>query len=136
MIRLITRGEAFVPIRQQIEQRLLVLGTEAQVKLRIQPVVGAVITVLAPAYLREQAALVPGVQQAVDRIAAPAGSEDATLMMARVQARGGLASYMIFGTELSAGHHNEKFDFDESVMTVAVDTLARVALNFPWQRGV
>ncbi|MCX2316331.1 peptidase M20, partial [Klebsiella quasipneumoniae] len=88
------------------------------------------------AYLREQAARVPGVQQAVDRIAAPAGSEDATLMMARVQARGGLASYMIFGTELSAGHHNEKFDFDESVMTVAVDTLARVALNFPWQRGV
>ncbi|HIB5902383.1 peptidase M20, partial [Klebsiella pneumoniae] len=50
--------------------------------------------------------------------------------------RGGLASYMIFGTELSAGHHNEKFDFDESVMAVAVETLARVALNFPWQRGV
>lgn len=43
---------------------------------------------------------------------------------------------MIFGTELSAGHHNEKFDFDESVMAVAVETLARVALNFPWQRGV
>ena len=87
-------------------------------------------------YLREQAARVPSVQQAVDRIAAPAGSEDATLMMARVQARGGLASYMIFGTELSAGHHNDKFDFDESVMAVAVETLARVALNFPWQRGV
>lgn len=34
-------------------------------------------------------------------------------MMARVQARGGLASYMIFGTELSAGHHNEEFDHDE-----------------------
>jgi aminobenzoyl-glutamate utilization protein A len=28
-------------------------------------------------------------------------------MMARVQQRGGLASYMVFGTELSAGHHNE-----------------------------
>lgn len=38
---------------------------------------------------------------------------------------------MIFGTELSAGHHNEKFDFDENVMTLAVETLARVALNFP-----
>ncbi|SXE93492.1 peptidase subunit A [Klebsiella variicola] len=48
----------------------------------------------------------------------------------------GLASYMIFGTELSAGHHNEKFDFDESVMALAVETLARIALNFPWQRGV
>lgn len=57
-------------------------------------------------------------------------------MMARVQERGGLASYMIFGTELSAGHHNEKFDFDENVMTLAVETLARVALNFHWQRGV
>ncbi|MDX6941125.1 peptidase M20, partial [Enterobacter kobei] len=50
-------------------------------------------------YLREQAAQVPGVIEAVDHIAAPAGSEDATLMMARVQERGGLASYMIFGTE-------------------------------------
>ncbi|WP_049079306.1 M20 family metallo-hydrolase [Klebsiella michiganensis] len=87
-------------------------------------------------YLRQQTAQVPGVKQAVDRIAAPAGSEDATLMMARVQERGGLASYMIFGTELSAGHHNQKFDFDENVMTLAVETLARVALNFPWQRGV
>ncbi len=87
-------------------------------------------------YLRQQTAQVPGVKQAVDRIAAPAGSEDATLMMARVQERGGLASYMIFGTELSAGHHNEKFDFDENVMTLVVETLARVALNFPWQRGV
>lgn len=35
-------------------------------------------------YLRQQTAQVPGVKQAVDRIAAPAGSEDATLMMARV----------------------------------------------------
>jgi aminobenzoyl-glutamate utilization protein A len=48
---------------------------------------------------------VPGVEQAIDRIAAPAGSEDATLMMARVQQHHGLASYMVFGTELSAGHN-------------------------------
>lgn len=46
-------------------------------------------------YLREQAARVPGVEQAIDRIAAPAGSEDATLMMARVQQHNGLASYMV-----------------------------------------
>ncbi len=38
---------------------------------------------------------VPGVEQAIDRIAAPAGSEDATLMMARVQQHNGLASYMV-----------------------------------------
>ncbi|MEG1210712.1 MAG: M20 family metallo-hydrolase [Leclercia sp.] len=87
-------------------------------------------------YLREQAAQVAGVQHAIDKVKAPAGSEDATLMMARVQQRGGLASYMVFGTTLSAGHHNEKFDFDETVMLIAIETLARTALNFPWTRGV
>lgn len=79
---------------------------------------------------------VPGIEQAIDKVKAPAGSEDATLMMARVQQNGGLASYMVFGTDLSAGHHNEKFDFDEQVMSVAIETLARTALNFPWTRGV
>ena len=87
-------------------------------------------------YLREQASQVPGVTQAIDKVKAPAGSEDATLMMARVQQNGGMASYMVFGTQLSAGHHNEKFDFDEQVMNVAIETLARTALNFPWTRGV
>ncbi len=87
-------------------------------------------------YLREQAQQVAGVEQAIDKVKAPAGSEDATLMMARVQQNGGLASYMVFGTTLSAGHHNEKFDFDETVMLIAIETLARTALNFPWTRGV
>ena len=82
-------------------------------------------------FLREQAAQVAGVKHAIDRVAAPAGSEDATLMMARVQAHNGLASYMVFGTDLSAGHHNEKFDFDEQVLGMAVETLARVALCCP-----
>lgn len=79
---------------------------------------------------------VHGVTHAINKVKAPAGSEDATLMMARVQQNGGMASYMVFGTELSAGHHNEKFDFDEQVMNVAIETLARTALNFPWTRGV
>ena len=87
-------------------------------------------------YLREQAVQVAGVEKAIDKVKAPAGSEDATLMMARVQQNGGLASYMVFGTTLSAGHHNEKFDFDETVMLIAIETLARTALNFPWTRGV
>lgn len=50
-------------------------------------------------------------------------------MMERVKALGGQASYIIFGTELSAGHHNEKFDFNEQVMATAVKTLAALALN-------
>ncbi|MEK2482548.1 M20 family metallo-hydrolase [Providencia stuartii] len=60
-----------------------------------------------------------------------AGSEDATYFMERTKALGGQATYMIFGTELSTGHHNERFDFDEDVMPVTVKTLATIALSLP-----
>lgn len=60
-----------------------------------------------------------------------AGSEDATYFMERVKEHGGQATYMIFGTNLSAGHHNERFDFDEDVMTTAVKTLSTIALHLP-----
>ncbi len=142
LLKVETRGESEA-INQYVFERAqhVVAGAAAMYEARYELRMMGAATASAPSpawvdYLREQAARVPGVQQAVDRIAAPAGSEDATLMMARVQARGGLASYMIFGTELSAGHHNEKFDFDESVMAVAVETLARVALNSPGSGGV
>ncbi len=79
--------------------------------------------------VQSQAAQVAGVNQAIERVEAPAGSEDATLMMARVQQHQGQASYVVFGTQLAAGHHNEKFDFDEQVLAIAVETLARTALD-------
>lgn len=58
-----------------------------------------------------------------------AGSEDATYMLERVQQRGGQSSYVIFGCDLAAGHHNARFDFDEAIMATAVQTLATLALN-------
>ncbi|HEJ9124906.1 TPA: M20 family metallo-hydrolase [Serratia marcescens] len=82
-------------------------------------------------YIRRQAQQVTELTSVVDRREQAAGSEDATYMMERVKSRGGQASYVIFGTELSAGHHNEKFDFNEQVMAVAVKTLASLALNLP-----
>ena len=142
LIKVETRGETEA-INQYVFERAqnVIAGAAAIYEARYELRLMGAATSSAPSpawvqYLREQAAQVPGVVEAVDHIAAPAGSEDATLMMARVQDRGGLASYMIFGTELSAGHHNEKFDFDEGVMVIAVETLARIVLNFPWQRGV
>ncbi|PLR29224.1 peptidase M20 [Chimaeribacter coloradensis] len=80
-------------------------------------------------FIHQQAEAIPELVKIVDRQEAAAGSEDATYLMERVKARGGLASYMVFGCDLSAGHHNERFDFDESVMAVAVKTLATLALN-------
>ncbi|WP_210366662.1 M20 family metallo-hydrolase [Bacillus sp. REN3] len=52
-----------------------------------------------------------------------AGSEDATFFIERVQQNGGQATYCVFGTELAAGHHNEKFDFNESAMMAAINVL-------------
>ncbi|KMY42707.1 amidohydrolase [Peribacillus loiseleuriae] len=57
------------------------------------------------------------------------GSEDATYMISHVKERGGHAAYIVFGTTLSAGHHNEQFDIDENVIPIAVKTLTLCAYN-------
>lgn len=59
----------------------------------------------------------------------PSGSEDATFFINRVQENGGQATYCIFGTELAAGHHNEKFDVNEDSMISAVQTLFKSAVT-------
>ncbi len=142
LLKVETRGESEA-INQYVFERAqsVITGAAALygVSAEMQLMGAATSSTPSPAwvnYLREQVGEVTGVLHAIDKVKAPAGSEDATLMMARVQQNGGLASYMVFGTDLSAGHHNEKFDFDEQIMNVAVETLARTALNFPWTRGV
>lgn len=59
----------------------------------------------------------------------PAGSEDATYFMERVKQNGGLVTYCIVGTDLAAGHHNEKFDINEETLLTAVDVLYRSVLK-------
>lgn len=48
-------------------------------------------------------------------------SEDVTCMMQKVQKNGGMATYLLFGTELAAGHHNCAFDFNEKTIAFAVE---------------
>jgi aminobenzoyl-glutamate utilization protein A len=55
------------------------------------------------------------------------GSEDATLMMDAVQARGGQATYLLVGTPLPAGHHHPRFDIDEAALPKAVALHAAIA---------
>jgi aminobenzoyl-glutamate utilization protein A len=81
------------------------------------------------AFIHQQAEALGLFDSVVDTKQQAAGSEDATYMLERVQQRGGQASYVIFGCELAAGHHNAKFDFDEAIMATAVQTLATLALN-------
>jgi aminobenzoyl-glutamate utilization protein A len=49
--------------------------------------------------------------------------------MSRVQENGGQAAYAIIGTELAAGHHESRFDFDEAVLCRAVAYAAGVTAS-------
>lgn len=53
-------------------------------------------------------------------------SEDASILMQRVQERGGKATYMIIGADIASSHHHHKFDIDESVLSMAVNVLERM----------
>ena len=80
-------------------------------------------------FIHQQAQKLGIFTSVIDQQAHAAGSEDATYMMERVQELGGQASYVIFGCQLAAGHHNARFDFDESIMSQAVKTLAALAFH-------
>ncbi|MCR1897397.1 amidohydrolase [Irregularibacter muris] len=54
------------------------------------------------------------------------GSEDATEMMTRVQSKGGLATYIAVGADLSGTVHSSQFDFDEDCMINGVELLTAV----------
>jgi aminobenzoyl-glutamate utilization protein A len=53
-------------------------------------------------------------------------SEDATFMINRVQQRGGKATYLLFGSPIVEGHHHPRFDYNEEVLVIAVETLSRL----------
>lgn len=72
---------------------------------------------------------VPGVTE-VTEFGPAGGSEDYSYFMARVQERGGQATYMILGTEIAAGHHNAHFDINEDVLPLGVKLLAEAAYQF------
>lgn len=56
------------------------------------------------------------------------GSDDVTEFMAAVQSQGGIASYCMAGSELAAGHHHYRFDFNEDCLTPTAEFLTFSAL--------
>lgn len=57
------------------------------------------------------------------------GSEDCTYFMERVQQRGGQAAYIMVGTDLAAGHHDFRFDFDEDALFSAAALLGNLVAD-------
>lgn len=62
----------------------------------------------------------------VEKYARLGGSDDAAWMMKRVQEKGGRSTYIMLGSDIAAGHHNEFFDFDESALSLGVKLLSRI----------
>lgn len=58
------------------------------------------------------------------------GSEDCAYFMERVQSLGGHALYLMYGTEIAAGHHNSHFDFDEDCLWQAAAAVTELAVHF------
>jgi len=61
-------------------------------------------------------------------------SEDATYLMQRVQDDGGLASYVLVGTDHPTNHHTPTFDVDERSLDIGVSLLTETALQLSRQR--
>ncbi len=58
------------------------------------------------------------------------GSEDCATFMSKVVKNGGQASYMIYGTPISAGHHSHDFNFNEDCLWKAAATVCEVAAHY------
>jgi aminobenzoyl-glutamate utilization protein A len=56
-------------------------------------------------------------------------SEDATHLMQQVHRQGGQATYIMLGADLAAGHHNERFDFDENSLAIGLELLGKLLVR-------
>ena len=56
-------------------------------------------------------------------------TEDFSLLMTMVQNKGGQGDYFMLGADLSAGHHTDYFDFDESILAKGVELAAATVFD-------
>ncbi|TMT87470.1 amidohydrolase [Haloterrigena sp. H1] len=61
-------------------------------------------------------------------------SEDVTYLMQRVQDNGGLASYVLIGTDHPTSHHTPTFDIDEGSLEIGVALLSETAVELSRRR--
>lgn len=111
--------------RAMLEGAAQMHGLEVDVEL-----IGAVTTATAdPAAVAAvvDAARAVGLRVAEESAGSSVASDDATALMRRVQAHGGLATYVGLGSTLPSGHHTRAFDLDEAALPLGVDLLERLA---------
>lgn len=134
-LKIETRGET-TEINEFIQgQALSVLEGAAkmyQVEVNVDVVGGALNSVPSEELVERVATCaksIPAFTEVIDWSRGAAGSEDATYFMNRVMELGGQATYCVVGSDIAAGHHNERFDIDESSLRIGVDALYHVAVE-------
>lgn len=65
----------------------------------------------------------------IKKIGTATGSEDASILIQRVQECGGEGTYMLIGTELPAPHHHPAFNMNEASLLDAVKLLKQIAIK-------
>jgi aminobenzoyl-glutamate utilization protein A len=56
-------------------------------------------------------------------------TEDFSHFMTIVQQNGGIGTYVMIGSDLTAGHHNNYFDFDESILAPGIELIVRTVVD-------
>jgi len=124
-----TRGETTEINEYMLENAKAVIAGAAQmysVDYNIDVVGQAMSSTCSPQLaeiLHKVAEASPYMEKSTLKSDAPAGSEDATYFMNRVQELGGEATYCVVGTDLAAGHHHPQFDINEDSLLGAVHVL-------------
>jgi len=57
-------------------------------------------------------------------------TEDFVVLLNAVQQSGGRGAYIQLGADRAAGHHSDRFDFDENALPLGLELLARIALDY------
>ena len=57
-------------------------------------------------------------------------SEDCSLLIDKVQKRGGSGAYFVIGSDIKAPHHHSAFDFDESALDLGFKFWQTLLLSY------
>lgn len=85
--------------------------------------------------VREAANATRGIDEIVESMGI-SGSDDATILMEAVQARGGRATYLLVGSALPAGHHQDSFDLEDASMEIGVELYANILRKCAAEEGM
>ena len=134
VLKLETRGgttELDEYMAKRARQIILAAAQMHECEVEILPMGGAACSVNHPELAKtlEEVAKTSGIFKNIVGGCDLGGSEDCAYFIERVNNRGGQAAYVAIGSEIAAGHHDGRFDFEENSMENGVAMFSLTALT-------